>query len=85
VIEGLSNIEAGLSGVGSLLGGAAPQLVTVTAAGPVVMITFTATGTPCTIPDGSDTYVVDEGHIVIQTVHDTLHDAPGGTCPVSSL
>jgi len=40
------------------------------------MITFTAFGTPRSNPDGSDTYIVDKGHIVTQTVHDTSRAAP---------
>jgi hypothetical protein len=85
IVQGLDNIKAGLAGVGTLLGGAVPQIQTLTATSSVVMITFTAFGTPCTLPDGSDTYIVDHGHIVVQTVHDTLHDAPGATCPVPTL
>jgi hypothetical protein len=85
VIQGLDNIKAGLSDIGALLGGAVAQIQTLTPTRSVVMITFAAVGSPCTIPDGSDTYVVERGHIVVQTVHDTLHNAPGATCPVSGL
>jgi ketosteroid isomerase-like protein len=84
IVTGLDNIRGGLSGVGALLGGAIPQIQTLTATPDVVMITFTAFGTPCTLPDGSDTYVVDKGHIVTQTVHDTFHSAPGQTCPAAA-
>ena len=83
VVTGLDNIRGGLSGVGALLGGAIPQVQTLTATSDVVMITFTAFGTPCTLPDGSDTYIVEKGHIVTQTVHDTFHSAPGFICPVA--
>jgi hypothetical protein len=84
VVTGLDNIRAGLSGVGALLGGAIPEIQTLTPTSSVVMITFTAFGTPCTIPDGSDTYIVEKGHIVTQTVHDTFHSAPGATCPAAA-
>jgi hypothetical protein len=84
VVTGLDNIKAGLSSVGSLLGGAVPQIQTLTATHAVVMITFMASGTPCTIPDGSDTYVVVGGHIVAQTVHDTFQNAPGEVCPAAA-
>ena len=85
VIQGLDNIKGGLGGVGSLLGGAVPQVQTLTSARSVVLLTFTANGNPCTIPDGADTYVVERGHITVQTVHDTLHSAPNATCPVGAL
>jgi hypothetical protein len=84
VVQGLDAIRGGLSGVGALLGGAVPQVRTLTATDSVVLLTFTAFGTPCTIPDGSDTYVVEKGHIVTQTVHDTFHSAPGAVCPVAT-
>jgi ketosteroid isomerase-like protein len=83
IITGLDNIRGGLSGVGALLGGAIPTIQTLTATADVVMITFSAFGTPCTLPDGSDTYIIDKGHIVTQTVHDTFHSAPGFTCPAA--
>ena len=70
--------------MGALLGGAVPQVRTLTATDSVVLLTFTAFGTPCTIPDGSDTYVVEKGHIVTQTVHDTFHSAPGAVCPAAA-
>jgi len=83
VISGLDNIRGGLAGVGALLGGALPEIQTLTATPNVVLLTFTAFGTPCIIPDGSDTYVVEKGHIVTQTVHDTFRSADGETCPVA--
>jgi hypothetical protein len=83
-VTGLDNIRAGLSGVGGLLGGAVPEVKTLTATSSVVMITFTAIGSPCTIPDGSDTYVIKDGQIVTQTVHDTFQSAPGQICPVAA-
>jgi hypothetical protein len=84
IVSGLDDIRGGLSGIGALLGGAVPQVQTLTATPSVVLLTFTAFGTPCTIPDGSDTYVVEKGHIVTQTVHDTFHSAPGAVCPVAA-
>jgi hypothetical protein len=84
LVSGLDNIRAGLAGIGTLLGGAIPQVQTLTATPSVVLLTFTAFGTPCTIPDGSDTYVVEKGHIVTQTVHDTFHSAPGAICPLAA-
>ena len=84
IVSGLDAIRGGLSGIGALLGGAIPQVQTLTATPSVVLLTFTAFGTPCTIPDGSDTYVVEKGHIVTQTVHDTFHSAPGAVCPVAA-
>ncbi len=83
LITGLDNIQAGLSGVGALLGSAVPQIQTLIATEDAVMITFTAFGTPCTLPDGSDTYIVRKGLIVEQTVHDTFHSAAGQTCPAA--
>jgi len=83
VITGLDNIRGGLAGFGALLGGAIPQVQTLTATPNVVLLTFTALGVPCMIPDGSDTYIVEKGHIVTQTVHDTFQSAPGSTCPVA--
>ena len=83
IVSGLDNIRGGLSGVGALLGGAVPQIQTLTATSDVVLITFTAFGTP--VPsDGSDTYIVEKGHIVTQTVHDTFKSTPGFTCPVAA-
>jgi hypothetical protein len=83
LVTGLDQIQAGLSGVGGLLGGAIPQIKTQIATDDLVMITFTAFGHPCTLPDGSDTYIVRKGLIVEQTVHDTFHSAPGETCPAA--
>jgi ketosteroid isomerase-like protein len=82
-VRGLNDIRAGLSGIGALLGGAVPQIQTLTATENVVLLTFSAFGVPCTIPDGSDTYVVEKGRIVTQTVHDTFHSAPGFVCPLA--
>jgi ketosteroid isomerase-like protein len=84
VVTGLDNIRGGLGGVGALLGGAVPQIQTLTATEDTVLITFVALGTPCTIPDGSDTYIVRKGKIVTQTVHDTFRSAPGFMCPVAA-
>jgi hypothetical protein len=82
VVTGLANIRAGLELVTGFLG-APPTIVTFTPTDRLVMITFTAVvGGPCQIPDGSDTYVVEKGHIVAQTVHDTFAHAPGQICPL---
>jgi len=83
-ISGLDNIRAGLTNIGALLGPTVPTVTTLTPSGSVVLITFFAFGTPCTIPDGSDTYVVEKGHIVTQTVHDTFHSAPNAVCPLAT-
>ena len=83
VVSGLANIRAGLEQIGALLGGTVPTIVTTIATDRLVMITFHALGTPCQIPDGSDTYVVEKGLIVTQTVHDTFAHAPGQSCPLS--
>src|SRR5205807_1629149 len=56
-ISGLDNIRAGLANIGALLGPTVPTVTSLTASGSVVLITFFAFGTPCTIPDGSDTYI----------------------------
>ena len=74
VVSGLDNIRAGLTGIFCFLGpSAAPPLIqTLTESHNQVMITFTASGSPCSIPDGSDTYSVLLGHIITQTVHDSL-------------
>jgi len=90
VVTGLDNIRNGLAGVVSLLGGFnVPQIQTFRSTDGAVQITFTAVpnppnGAPCIVPDGSDTYVVEKGLIVVQTVHDTFRSAPGQTCPVSA-
>lgn len=83
-IRGRDEVGQGLLGMTSVLGGVLPQVHTLTAAGSVVMITFSADGTPCTIPDGSDTYIVEHGQIVAQTVHDTLFSADGASCPLAA-
>ena len=83
VVTGLANIRAGLEQIGGFLGGTIPTITTFTPTDRLVMITFHALGTPCQIPDGSDTYVVEKGHIVTQTVHDTFTSAPGQTCPLA--
>jgi hypothetical protein len=72
VVTGLDNIRGGLTAVLGLLGNTVPTVETLTPVHSTVMITFTAFGTPCAIPDGSDTYVVVLGHIFTQTVHDTF-------------
>ena len=83
VVTGLDNIRIGLDGIGALLGSGVPQIQTLTTHGPTVLLTFSAFGSPCTIPDGSDTYVVALGKIVVQTVHDTFYSAPGAICPLA--
>ncbi|MGE0790931.1 MAG: nuclear transport factor 2 family protein [Sandaracinaceae bacterium] len=83
VITGLDNIRGGLEGIGALLGGGVPEIQSLTSHGSTVLLTFTAEGTPCIIPDGSDTYIVEHGRIVAQTVHDTLYSAPGAVCPLA--
>lgn len=80
---GRDAIQGGLSNFAALLGGVAPQITSLTATNDVVLITFTALGSPCTIPDGSDTYIVKKGRIAAQTVHDTLFSAPGMVCPLA--
>jgi hypothetical protein len=82
IVTGLPNIRAGLEQIGQFLGGAVPQLTSFTATDRLVLITFTALGTPCQILDGSDTYVVEKGLIVTQTVHDTFSHAPNQSCPL---
>jgi hypothetical protein len=85
ITTGLDNIKAGLQGVIGLLGGPdVPHVQTLIATDTVVQITFTAFGVPCSIPDGSDTYIVEKGKITTQTVHDTFHNTPGFTCPVAA-
>jgi hypothetical protein len=85
VTTGLDNIKMGLEGVIGLLGGPdVPVVNTLTATDSVVQITFTGVGAPCSIPDGSDTYIVEKGKITTQTVHDTFVSSPGQTCPVAA-
>ncbi len=74
VVSGLDKIQAGLQSILCFLGpnAAPPTVLTLTESHNQVLITFTASGAPCSIPDGSDTYSVLLGHIVTQTVHDTL-------------
>jgi hypothetical protein len=79
-----SDVRAALAGIGALLGDGLPEIRTLTAHEDTVLLTFSAHGTPCQIPDGSDTYVVRKGKIVIQTVHDTFVSAPGFDCPLAA-
>lgn len=72
VIRGVTNIRPGLEAFGSLFGGATPTNVTFTTDGPVVMITFSVFGPQLSIPNGSDTYIVEKGLIKYQTVHDVI-------------
>jgi hypothetical protein len=81
VISGLANIRAGLEQIGGALG-VVPTITSFTPTDRLVLITFTALGPVCHIADGSDTYVVEKGLIVTQTVHDTITDAPGQLCPL---
>jgi hypothetical protein len=81
VITGLPNIQAGLGQIGSLIG-TVPTVTSFTATNRLVLITFTALGSPCQVADGSDTYVVEKGLIVTQTVHDRFTSAPGQVCPL---
>jgi hypothetical protein len=83
IVTGLDDIRIGLEGIGALLGDGVPEVRTLTAHGPTVLLTFSAFGSPCVIPDGSDTYVVVRGKIVVQTVHDTFASAPGAICPLA--
>jgi hypothetical protein len=83
VVRGREAISSALSGFASLLGGAPPEISTITASGPIVLLTFEDLGSPCQIPDGADTYVVVLGRIVAQTVHDALRSAPGAVCPAA--
>jgi hypothetical protein len=72
VIKGLDNIHAGLISFAQLFGGATPTVHSVTTDGPVVMLTFSVFGPQLSIPNGSDTYVVEKGLIRFQTVHDEI-------------
>jgi hypothetical protein len=85
VTSGLDNIRAGLTTIFCFLGpnAAPPTVISLTESHNQVMITFAAAGTPCSIPDGSDTYSVLLGHIITQTVHDSL-ECPNGF-PVQCL
>jgi len=76
VVEGRDAIRVGLEGFSALLGGAVPEVTSLTSSGPVVLLTFTAEGTPYSIPDGSDTYIVVGGQIIYQTVHATWVPTP---------
>jgi hypothetical protein len=84
VVTGVVDIRAGLDQIGALLGGVGPTLTSFTATDRLVLITFDALGSPCQIVNGSDTYVVEKGLIVTQTVHDTFTSAPGQSCPLAA-
>jgi hypothetical protein len=84
VIQGRANISTGLSNVTGLIGGAVPEVKSITVNRSVVMLTFSVSGVPCAIPDGSDTYIIEKGQIVTQTVHDTFKSAPGVVCPAAA-
>jgi hypothetical protein len=83
VIVGKANIRTGLEQIASLLG-VGPTVTSFTPTDRLVMITFDALGSPCQIRNGSDTYIVEKGLIVAQTVHDTFTSAPGFTCPLAA-
>ena len=85
VVSGVANIRAGLEQIGGLLGGTVPTVLTFTPTDRLVLITIQALGTPCQIPDGSDTYVVEKGLIVTQTVHDTFTSALGQMGPLAAV
>jgi len=84
VVSGKTNIRAGLDQIGALLGGVGPTLTSFTPTNRLVLITFDALGSPCQILNGSDTYVVEKGLIVTQTVHDAFTSAPGQSCPLAA-
>lgn len=72
IARGRDEIRQGLEGFGALFGGAPPVIETLTTAGPVVLLTFSITGPELSIPNGSDTYIVQKGLIRYQTVHDVI-------------
>lgn len=72
IIRGVDQIRAALLGFQQLFGGATPTVVSITADGPVVLLTFFVFGSEFSIPDGADTYVIEKGAIRFQTVHDTI-------------
>lgn len=50
----------------------APVMTSVTTEGKVLMVTFHIEGPFLSVPDGSDTYVIEHGLIHYQTVHDSM-------------
>jgi len=72
IARGRNEIRLGLEGFAALFGGAPPIVDTLTSSGPVVLLTFSVTGPELSIPNGSDTYIVEKGLIRYQTVHDVI-------------
>jgi hypothetical protein len=72
IARGVDQIRTGLEGFAGLFGGAVPVVDTLTTDGPVVLLTFSVTGPQLSIPNGSDTYIVEKGLIRYQTVHDVI-------------
>ncbi|MBX5483466.1 MAG: nuclear transport factor 2 family protein [Myxococcaceae bacterium] len=72
VIRGRDDITTSFASFAALFGGEMPTIVTQTSTYAALMITYTITGPMLSIPDGSDTFVVVAGRIVLQTVHATV-------------
>jgi hypothetical protein len=72
IASGIDAIRAGLSGFAQLFGDAVPQVDSLTSVDAIVLLTFHVVGSELSIPNGSDTYVVKQGLIRYQTVHDVI-------------
>jgi len=79
VVKGRAAVVEAFSSFGSLFGGAAPELTSVTWDGITVLATFSIAGPLLSVPDGADTFVIVGGQVVYQTVHATL--VPTGATP----
>ena len=71
VILGRTNITNSLIAFEAQLG-AIPTVTSVTSSGEVVYIEYTLQTPTLIVPDGADTYVIENGHIKYQTVHATF-------------
>lgn len=72
ISSGIDAIRIGLSGFAQLFGDAVPEIDSLTSVDSIVLLTFHVVGPDLSIPNGSDTYVVEQGLIRYQTVHDLI-------------
>jgi hypothetical protein len=76
VFTGITEVRAGLEFFAQLFGGAPPVIQTLTAHDNVVLLTFDVIGPQLSIINGGDTYIIKNGKIRYQTVHDEIVPTP---------
>lgn len=72
VIRGREAIMRAFADFAGVLGGAPPVVTSSTEAGNVLLITYEVHTPRVSIPDGSDTFVIEKGRITSQVVHASL-------------